>query len=199
MGAVVHYGLQTNANINALAITKKNKNESDHNNDSDSNSDNSVSYDDDEINKSFSSTHYFFTSVYLAHHFPQLPESHFILSYIDPFPNFKFDSYENNNIEMGRNNESVSDINIICDTSNRYISSTSDGDKSKNNKPKTIKKNLFTIFERACLSVSLVQLLIYIGSLPLDLQRLFIMIPFPFFSGCLIALIIAITNFSLVI
>ena len=109
----------------------------------------------DSNTNTFSASTYIFPSVYLAEKFRNLPESDFILSFVDPLPHINL---ENNNTTLIRSHRS-----------------------------------------RTWLSwwrtLSLLPIVLYIGTLPTLLQRCVINLPVPFICGAIVGLMIAFLQF----
>ena len=122
----------------------------------------------------FSASSYLFPSVFLAAKYPKLPESKFILSYIDPLPH----NYANNQL-----------LQTSVTTSEKYSN-------RRNNINNNNDQNFINTIIKTCASWSILTILVYIGSLPILLQRCFIVLPLPFVCSIVTGIILAFLRLS---
>ena len=114
----------------------------------------------------FSASSYLFPSVYLAGKYPNLPESKFILSYVDPLPH----NYANNEISQTM----YANHNQVANQSYTWLN------------------KIMTYLT----SWSILATLVYVGSLPVLLQRCLVVLPLPFICSLVTGLILAFLRLS---
>merc|ERR1712196_587032 len=163
MGSIIDYSFQIN-NLKNSAVPQQNKKQKDRASGDDRGSDSSDEGNGKsgitngtsgyqmrsrvEVRESeFSATQYFFPSVYLAHKMPHLPESHFILSYTDPYPKMTF-------------HKTKYEVDLINDNFGHLK-------QQKQSQYLTICRTIFASkYVKLILGISMTRILLLVGSLP---------------------------------
>merc|ERR1711871_1808607 len=124
----------------------------------------------------FSASSYLFPSVFLAGKYPDLPESRFILSYVDPLPH----NYANNeSLRTSQSQINKSQLN-----------------RMNHHAPSSLPNNFVGKIMKYLTSWSIFATLVYVGSLPVLLQRCLVVVPLPFICSVVTGLILAFLRLS---
>ena len=136
--------------------------------------------------QNFSASTYLFPSVLVAQKFRDLPESDFILSYVDPLPH---------NFAELKSSHFVSTVNNSPDN---YVEPHHGNNVKPNAHYSAIRghNKWWSRVMRLCTSASIISLFIYIGTLPILFQRCLVVLPLPLICGAITSLIIAVLNLS---